>query len=162
MVYCDNCGYKVPDDTKFCPNCGKEIFLSGSKPSEPSTVSQTPYQQQPYQQQPYQQKPYQQQPYQHQPYQQQPYQQQMSPISMPTGIYSPKDSAVAAILSFFIPGLGQMYVGNIGRGVAIFFAFCCTIVFLIGIIVWIWGIFDANQQAKLYNSSLATNGRPPW
>lgn len=32
--------------------------------------------------------------------------------------YSKKNGAVAIILSFFIPGLGQIYVGKIKRGVA--------------------------------------------
>ena len=142
MVYCDNCGSKVADDSRFCPNCGREIFMSGvNSPSQPS---------------------YQQPAYQHPAYQQPTYQQQIPPVVTPVVLYRPKDGALAAILSFLIPGLGQMYLGNVSRGIAIFIAFCCTIWFLVGIIIWFWGIFDANQQAKVYNASLATSGRPPW
>ena len=64
-MYCQNCGQKIPDDSRFCPLCGQ----SNTPPQSQQTPQQDPQQepnQQPYQQMPYQQ-PYQQGPYQQQP-----------------------------------------------------------------------------------------------
>ena len=52
--------------------------------------------------------------------------------------------ALAAILSFVIAGLGQIYNGQIGKGLLIFFT--CWL-----IIPWIIGIFDAYKTAKAIN-----------
>jgi len=58
------------------------------------------------------------------------------------------------ILSFFIPGLGQLIKGQVGKGVLIFLGMILSIVlifFLIGIIttplLWLWNLYDA------YNSN---------
>jgi TM2 domain-containing membrane protein YozV len=58
---------------------------------------------------------------------------------------------VAALLSFFVPGVGQMAQGRIGVGVcfllAYFVSLVLTFLILIGIvplaIVWLWAIIDA-------------------
>ena len=61
-----------------------------------------------------------------------------------------KDVFLAGILSFLVPGLGQVYVGKVSRGI-IWFAvvvigyFCLIIP---GIILWIASICDAVEQAK--------------
>jgi TM2 domain-containing membrane protein YozV len=52
-------------------------------------------------------------------------------------------------MSFFFPGLGQLYKGRIGRGILIFIGQVCM--WLIGAILlfiptlayWIWNIYDA-------------------
>ena len=44
---------------------------------------------------------------------------QVPPYLQPS-YYSRKEEAIAAILSLFIPGVGQMYVGRIVRGIIIF------------------------------------------
>ena len=31
MRYCDNCGQKLADDSKFCPNCGKRFNSSNQE-----------------------------------------------------------------------------------------------------------------------------------
>lgn len=47
MPYCDNCGAKITEETKFCPNCGREIFMGGvPSPTSPSPPTQ-PFPQQP-------------------------------------------------------------------------------------------------------------------
>ena len=93
-----------------------------------------------------------------------------------------KESSTAAILSLLMPGLGQMYLGRMGRGIALLIV--CTVLvsvgvlsvlsaesihysyyygyhysysfarvlfgvalILIGVVVWIWNIFDANGSA---------------
>ena len=52
--------------------------------------------------------------------------------------------ALAAILSFFIPGLGQIYNGQVGKGFLIFFTAWL-------VIPWVIGIIDAYSNAKKIN-----------
>lgn len=52
--------------------------------------------------------------------------------------------ALAAVLSFVIAGLGQIYNGQIGKGLLIFFTSWL-------IVPWIIGIFDAYSTAKKIN-----------
>ena len=70
-----------------------------------------------------------------------------------------KSTGIAAIASFIVPGLGQIYCGEIGRGIMILIGFiiaCLTIFIVIGIIlapiVWIWNIYDAYMLAKKVNA----------
>jgi len=64
-----------------------------------------------------------------------------------------KDPTIAGILSFLVCGLGQVYSGNVVRGLAFFFGFILGyICFIIpGIIIWVCNIFDAVNQAKKVN-----------
>jgi len=69
-----------------------------------------------------------------------------------------KSSGIAAIASFLIPGLGQIYCGQIGRGIMIMIAVaisCVLILLLIGLIlaplVWIWNVYDAYTLAEQIN-----------
>lgn len=50
-----------------------------------------------------------------------------------------------ALLSFFIPGLGQIVKGEVGTGILFFIGFFIGLACFIlpGIIVWIWQIADA-------------------
>ena len=56
---------------------------------------------------------------------------------------------VPAIFSFFIPGLGQLIKGHIGKALLAFFGVIIGFFLLIipGIFVWLWNIYDA------YNSN---------
>lgn len=61
---------------------------------------------------------------------------------------------VPAILSFFLPGLGQLVKGQVGKGIGIFFGFLLSFILVITIvgavvplIIWVWQIVDA------YNSN---------
>lgn len=59
-------------------------------------------------------------------------------------ILSPKNHWFPAILSFFIPGLGQIIQGRILRAILmwiILIALSWTII--VPIIVWLWNIYDA-------------------
>ena len=62
---------------------------------------------------------------------------------------SSQKHGVPAILSFFIPGLGQLIKGQVGKGIVIFFFTMIGYMFLIipGVIIHIWQIVDA------YNSN---------
>jgi TM2 domain-containing membrane protein YozV len=63
---------------------------------------------------------------------------------------------VPAILSFFIPGLGQMIKGEVGKGILIFIGFWISVgamFILIGLIttpiLYFWQIIDAyNTEEK--------------
>ncbi len=66
-----------------------------------------------------------------------------------------KSSGLAAVLSFFVPGVGQIYNGQILKGLLLFaVATVCAwlMVLLIGVIlypvVWIFGIYDAYSSAE--------------
>lgn len=62
-----------------------------------------------------------------------------------------KSTAIAAICSLVIPGLGQVYDGKTERGFAIFFGTVIGFfIFIIpGLIVWAFGIYDAYSPAHV-------------
>lgn len=62
-----------------------------------------------------------------------------------------KNPVTAKYLSFFCPGLGQIYCGKWLRGIGIFYLVLSTIPFLVGIWIWKWNIQDAMAIADLYN-----------
>jgi len=73
-----------------------------------------------------------------------------------------KNPGLAAVLSFFWMGLGQIYNGQIAKGIAfiIFYAISWILVFIvIGLlttpILFIYGIYDAYKSAQKINIDLA-------
>jgi len=64
-----------------------------------------------------------------------------------------KNTAIAAIASFLFPGLGQVYNGGFVRGLCIFFGTLVGYLFFVipGIIVWLYGIYDAYKTADAMN-----------
>lgn len=63
-----------------------------------------------------------------------------------------KEPAVALLLSLFMPGVGQIYNGEAGKGIAFLFIFWILVWFLfIGVGIWIWAMADAYQTAKNIN-----------
>lgn len=67
------------------------------------------------------------------------------------------NSILAAILSFFVPGLGQFYDGHFLRGVGVFALFCfftgvsaatLELLFFVPFIFWLWNIYDAYSLAR--------------
>ena len=74
-----------------------------------------------------------------------------------------KSSGLAAVLSFLFVGLGQVYNGQIGKGLLfIIIGVICVflMLFLIGFILypifWIYNIYDAYNTAKKINAGLKT------
>ena len=74
-----------------------------------------------------------------------------------------KNPVLAAILSFLIVGLGQIYNGEIRKGIILIIAYVISIVLctiLIGIpllvILWIYGIYDAYTTANKINAGEIT------
>lgn len=73
-----------------------------------------------------------------------------------------KNPSVATILSFFFMGLGQIYNGQIGKGIIFIILYGISVALMwvvIGFvttpILWIWGMVDANNSAKKINESMA-------
>ncbi|MDP8206734.1 MAG: hypothetical protein P9L92_08745 [Candidatus Electryonea clarkiae] len=73
-----------------------------------------------------------------------------------------KNPAIATILSFFYAGLGQLYNGQIVKGIVFIVAYAISVLlmwvvvgFVTTPIIWIWGMIDANSSAKKINNKLA-------
>jgi TM2 domain-containing membrane protein YozV len=62
-----------------------------------------------------------------------------------------KEPGVALLLSFFMPGLGQIYNGDVGKGIIFFISFWILVWVFIGWIIWIWALVDAHQSATNIN-----------
>ena len=75
-----------------------------------------------------------------------------------------KNPGLATLFSFFFMGLGQIYNGQIGKGILFIIMYAISIgllFFLVGFfttpILWIWGMVDANRSAKKINRILSQN-----
>ncbi|TWI59913.1 hypothetical protein [Halalkalibacter nanhaiisediminis] len=69
-----------------------------------------------------------------------------------------KSAGLAAVLSFFITGLGQIYNGQFLKGIMFIIAYAISwllIYVLIGFIttpiIWLWGMIDAYRSAERIN-----------
>ncbi|MFH1447798.1 MAG: DUF6677 family protein [Candidatus Micrarchaeota archaeon] len=59
------------------------------------------------------------------------------------------DMVVSMILSFLFPGIGQAYLTKQWvKGVIFFIATCVLSFVLIGVIVWLYGLYDTYKIAK--------------
>jgi TM2 domain-containing membrane protein YozV len=72
-----------------------------------------------------------------------------------------KTEGLAAVLSFIFVGLGQIYNGQIGKGILFIILgiiFAALMIILIGIplylILWVYNIYDAYNTAKKINAGL--------
>ena len=72
---------------------------------------------------------------------------------LPHGVHEEKSPFLAVLCSFFIPGLGQVYDGETARGLLIFLgSLIGFFIYIIpGVIVWIFGMYDAYSIAKKMN-----------
>ena len=80
----------------------------------------------------------------------------------PVAQYFYKNPGLAAILSFFYMGLGQIYNGQIAKGVLFMVAYSISIFMifiLIGFIttpiLFIYGMYDAYKSAEKINRDIA-------
>ncbi len=85
------------------------------------------------------------------------------PSPAPTVQFTRKNEGIAAVLSFLFVGLGQIYNGEIGKGImflVIGVILVFTMLFLIGFILyplfWIYNIYDAYNTAKRINAGQIT------
>ncbi len=180
-TFCRHCGAKLIAESKFCANCGQPIYEA------PTTIQETDYvdlmsqlaAQPVYQQQEYYQEEYKQPqaakaqpsapgPEAYPPAAAAPFSATPTPQQAPVPVYMAdrKNPGVAAVLSFFWAGLGQIYNGQLAKGIGfiVLYAFCVLLIFVvIGFIlvpiVWIIGIWDAYNTAKQYNEKQQQNER---
>jgi TM2 domain-containing membrane protein YozV len=76
-------------------------------------------------------------------------------------VVAEKSPGLAAVLSFFWAGLGQIYNGEITKGIVLMVAYvvsCVLIALVIGFIttpiLWIYGMVDAYRTAEKFNATL--------
>jgi len=77
-------------------------------------------------------------------------------------IYRGVNPNLAAVFSFFYMGLGQIYNGQLHKGIAFIIAYSISLI-LIGAIIgsftspilWIYGIYDAYKSAEKINVDIA-------
>ena len=152
MVACKNCGCELPEgakfykecgteviaeeyngETQFCPNCGSKIPKNIKFcPECGSPTSNTP---------------------------------QTNNTANNTGnsvVNTNKDPALAAILSFLIIGLGQIYLGLTKKGIILFIAAVISgflmfilIGFALWLLIWVYAIYDAYKSAQKMQNGIA-------
>jgi len=78
-------------------------------------------------------------------------------------VVAEKSPGLAAVLSFFWAGLGQIYNGEISKGIVMMVAYavsCFLMAIVIGFfttpILWIYGMVDAYRTAEKFNAALRT------
>ena len=91
----------------------------------------------------------------HPGYQVSPYAQ--APYGQP--VVAPKSPGISLLASFFVPGLGTMINGEVGKGVGILVGYVVSLLLawlLLPILVmlglWVWGMADAYQGAQRWNA----------
>lgn len=79
---------------------------------------------------------------------------------MPPPVF--KNPGLAAVLSFFYMGLGQIYNGQIAKGIAFLVVYSISwilTIVVIGLIttpiLWIYGMYDAYKSAEKINQDIA-------
>jgi TM2 domain-containing membrane protein YozV len=77
---------------------------------------------------------------------------------VPAPLVAPKSPGLAVIASFFVPGLGQLVNGEVGKAVVMFalWLVCLALIFvlngfLLAPVVWVWGMVDAYSSAQRWN-----------
>ena len=125
---CPNCGATIPADAVFCPNCGAKLAPTPvpAQPVPPPAPTPQPA-----------------------------YQPGSQPAPQAVQPVNKKEPILALILSFIIPGLGQIYVGNVKKGIIFLIIAVILYIFtgLIGIIFAIYTMYDAYKMAEIYNKT---------
>ena len=68
----------------------------------------------------------------------------------------PKNPGVAAVLSFFVPGLGQIYNGQIGMGIVLLIlTILLYYTIILGVVLHLYLVYDAYTTATKMNNSKA-------
>lgn len=135
-MFCSGCGRAMSATDQFCPGCGRQTGTGAPTSTLASTAGTAVA----------------------------PAQQTMPhPTQAPQQIIvvrSLKSPGAAAVLSFFWAGLGQIYNGEIGKGIVFMllylvsaFLMFAVIGFLTTPILWIFGMVDAYKTAEKINAT---------
>ncbi|MBE7204363.1 MAG: DUF4339 domain-containing protein [Parafilimonas terrae] len=65
-----------------------------------------------------------------------------------------KSPGIALVLSLVICGVGQMYNGQVAKGILMLLGSIMLWLVMLGWIIWIWSMIDAYQNAKAINARL--------
>ncbi|KMO12172.1 GYF domain-containing protein [Methylobacterium platani] len=65
-----------------------------------------------------------------------------------------KSPGIALVLSLVICGIGQMYNGQVAKGILMLLGSILLWLVMLGWIVWIWSMIDAYQTAKAINARM--------
>jgi TM2 domain-containing membrane protein YozV len=68
-----------------------------------------------------------------------------------SGDAKPKSPGIALLLSFLLCGVGQMYNGQVGKGILMLIGCIIAWFVFLGWIIWIWSMVDAYSTAKQMN-----------
>ena len=148
MVNCQNCGEEVVEGAKFCKNCGSEIVVEQANETDTKFCSNCGFEM--------------------------PKTTKFCPecgtattMAPPavnttnTVVRTDKSSGLAALLSFFIIGLGQVYLGLTKKGIILFLLAIISGALMLVVIGWItwllvWGyaIYDAYNSCEKMKSGI--------
>lgn len=148
MKTCNNCGTELEDAAKFCRNCGAEVAMDETATKFCSNCGF-----------------------------EMPVATRFCPEcgnatdaapAAPGGnagravVMSDKSSGLAAILSFFIIGLGLIYLGLNKKGIILFlaavvsgFLMLFVIGFILWFIIWVYAIYDAYNSGEKMRNGIA-------
>jgi TM2 domain-containing membrane protein YozV len=75
-----------------------------------------------------------------------------------------KNPFFAATLSFLFAGLGQVYNGQLVKGFLVLFGTLigCVVMLLPGLIVWLYGVYDAYSTARRMNAGTIVYVEMRW
>jgi len=132
MIICSRCRNKNPDGTTYCQGCGK-LLRPRPRPTPPPRM----------------------------PEYDESYPEYESGYPRVNTLQSElKNPGIAAVLSFLIVGLGQVYNGEIGKGIVLIIVYFIALgTILIGIgfflvpVLWLYGVLDAYNTAKRLNET---------
>jgi hypothetical protein len=77
------------------------------------------------------------------------------PQAMPgSQVREPKSPTTSALLSLFFPGAGQLYNGQVGKGLTFFFLTMMLLAaFPFCLIPWVWSMVDAHETSRRMNNA---------
>lgn len=148
IIACPKCGQELEEGMKFCRNCGFEIAQGSADGKQTKFCSNCGFEMdiktkfcpecgisttgQP------------------------------SPVGANAVINSQKSPVLAAILSFLIIGLGQVYLGLTKKGIILFilaiisgFLMLILVGFVLWLLVWVYAIYDGYNSANKMNEGIA-------
>ena len=133
MAPCKNCGCELPEGAKFCKECGIEVI-------QEEVNTETKFC----------------------PECGSPTPGNSQAKNTPVVVNASKSPGLAAILSFFIVGLGQIYIGLTKKGILLFigavisgFLMLILIGWITWLLIWGYGIYDAYNSAEKMNQGIA-------
>ncbi len=156
MIICSDCGKKTTDDQNFCPSCGTRLGKKSNSDLE-SELKETKEKVKELEKKS---------------------QSQDDRDYVQTMYKSEGTTLVLAIVLgiFGISGVGHIYLGRVGKGIAILivnlilgaiggatlFIGVGVVFLIIYLVIFIWQILDSRSLCHYYNSHIREKGSRPW